>query len=243
MIWQGTAAIVGFFACASTLPLVLFAARRWHLSHAAGPLDIHFRPIPRLGGIGILVGLLASLASSPAFRVRENLGLLAALAVVWLTGLTDDLRRLPPILRFLLQTSAALLLWWAGGQLPVPGPSIFSLPVTIFFVVLLINALNMLDGSDGLAAGVSAVIALGFMLWFAATTNSRGAAVAASLLCTCLGFLLFNFPPAKIFMGDSGSYVLGLLVAFLSLEFYRHRPSPGLHWLLPLFFVALPILD
>ena len=235
--------LVSFAACAIVLPLVLFVARRWHLYVVAVPLDIHTQSIPRLGGVGILVGLLASLALSPAFRFRENLALLVALLVVWLTGLIDDLRHFRSGVRLLFQTSAALLLWWAGWQLPVPGPAVFSLFLTSFYVVLLINAFNMLDGADGLAGGVSGVIAMGFLLWFAGNANSLGAAVAAALLGGCLGFLLFNFPPAKIFMGDSGSLTLGFLIAFLSLEFYRRQPVPGLHWLVPLLFTALPILD
>ena len=238
-----TAATAGFLVCAATLPLVLLVARRWRLYQAAGPLDLHSRSIPRLGGIGILLGLLFALAVSPAFLFRENLALLVALVVVWLSGLTDDLRRLPPGLRFLPQTASGVLLWWAGWQLSVPGPAVLRLLLTLFYVVLLINAFNMLDGADGLAGGVSAVIALGFLLWFAGSANTLGAAVAAALLGSCLGFLLYNFPPAKIFMGDSGSNALGFLIAFLSLEFYRRQPDPGLHWLLPLLFAALPILD
>ena len=234
-------AVASFLACAAALPLVLFFSRRSHFNAAPGPLDIHTRPISRLAGVGILLGLLLALAISPIFHFRDHLAFLVALLLVWLTGLADDLRRLPPLLRFLLQTASAILLWWAGWRFPVP--ALASLLLTWFFVVLFINAFNMLDGADGLAAAVSAVISLGFLLWFVSTADFLGAAVAAALLGACVGFLLFNFPPAKIFMGDSGSYTLGFLIAFLSLEFYRYQPAPGLHWLLPLLLAALPLLD
>jgi len=236
-------ASVGFFACAATLPFVLLVARRWQLIRAAGSLDIHSRPVPRLGGVGILAGLLAVFVSHPSFQFEAHLALLGATLTIWLTGLTDDLWRLHPGLRLILQTASSATLWFAGWQLPVPGPFFLNLFFTALFIVLLINAFNMLDGSDGLAAGVSTIIALGFLVWFAATSNSFGAAIAASLFGSCLGFLLFNFPPARIFMGDSGSYTLGFVFALLSLEFLRLQPGLGFHWFLPFLFSAFPVLD
>ena len=232
-----------FLICAATLPLVEFAARRWHLFKIPGPLDLHSEPTPRLGGVSILLGLLVPLAISPTFLFREYRAFFAALLIVWLAGLADDVRRLLPLLRIVLQAVASVVVWWAGWRFPLGGGWVCTLFVTVFFVVLLINAMNMLDGADGLAGGVCLVIAFGFLLCFLHIGNSRGVTLAAALLGACLGFLLFNFPPAKIFMGDAGSHTLGFYIAFLSLEYYHRLPTPGFHWLVPVVFAAVPVLD
>jgi UDP-GlcNAc:undecaprenyl-phosphate/decaprenyl-phosphate GlcNAc-1-phosphate transferase len=166
-----------------------------------------------------------------------------ALLLVWSAGLIDDLRGLPPTTKLAAQLFAGLLVSQTEWRLAVFSNSLLDICLTCFFVMLFINAFNFFDGADGLAAGVVAVASLGYALLYTTRAASVGAAVSWSLLGACLGFLLFNFPPAKIFMGDSGSTVLGFLLAFLGLDFYRVHHAIGTRLFLPLIFAGLPILD
>jgi UDP-GlcNAc:undecaprenyl-phosphate/decaprenyl-phosphate GlcNAc-1-phosphate transferase len=111
--------------------------------------------------------------------------------------------------------------------------------------VLFINSFNFLDGSDGLCAGVAGIIAAAYLVFSGFTLSSPGSTVAWSLLGVSVGFLVFNFPPARIFMGDSGSTVLGFVTAFLAFDFYRANPTSEHHIALavPLLMAAVPLLD
>jgi UDP-GlcNAc:undecaprenyl-phosphate GlcNAc-1-phosphate transferase len=103
--------------------------------------------------------------------------------------------------------------------------------------------MNMLDGADGLAAGVASIITLAFILLTSSQIDPWGKVLEFSFLGSCVGFLLFNFPPAKIFMGDSGSTVLGFVLAVMSLSFYRHSPRDHNSVLVPLLFAGVPLFD
>lgn len=236
------AAATALVVAAIMLPIVRSLAGRTNLYDSVGLLKIHTQPIPRLGGIALTVSLAAGVLLSGISIGPSFAGLSLALATIWAAGLVDDLRGLPAMVRLVAQMVAALLLWHAGSRLSLFAITGLDLVVTCVFVGVFVNAFNMLDGADGLAGGVAAVIALGYALLFSGAPTSLGGIVAWSTLGSCLAFLLFNFPPAKIFMGDSGSMVLGLVIALLSLDFYRG--DNGLHRLLvPFIFAGLPLLD
>lgn len=225
-----------------TLPIILHLARRWSLYDTEGPLKIHTRRIPRLGGIALLVGVAAGMLSAGAVQSQTLLSL-AVIALVWITGLVDDLRGLPPSLRLAVQLGAGFVLWEGGWSVsPFPNNTL-SLLCTCLLVAAFINAFNLLDGADGVAAGVALVIALGYALLPGGEISRLGSILALSVTGGCAGFLLFNFPPARIFMGDSGSTMLGLSIAFLSLDFYRTSPSNASRWVVPALFAALPLTD
>jgi UDP-GlcNAc:undecaprenyl-phosphate/decaprenyl-phosphate GlcNAc-1-phosphate transferase len=232
-----------FLACALSLPVVLRLAHRWELHDLPGELKAHSVPTPRLGGIGIGCALILGMSIGGTGLFSQALDVFLALLLVWATGLLDDLRGLSPSTRLFAQIAAGLLVAQTPWRLAVSGNAALNICATCFFVVLFVNAFNFFDGADGLAAGVVAVAGLGYALLYSIRAASVGAAVSWSLLGACLGFLLFNFPPAKIFMGDSGSTVLGFLLAFLSLDFYRVHHAIGTRLLLPLIFAGLPLLD
>jgi UDP-GlcNAc:undecaprenyl-phosphate GlcNAc-1-phosphate transferase len=216
------------------LPGLLYLAARFELYDSPGPLKVHNQAKPRLGGVAMLVGMLAS--ASAAVWSGHPFSWTFLLALLDLYGLS-------PLVRLTAQVCAALLIWSAGSQVHVMVSPIRSALVAILFTVLFVNAFNMLDGSDGLAAGVAAIIASGYILVNVQANNSRDAAIACSLLGVTLGFLLFNFPPAKIFMGDSGSTMLGLIIAFLGLSLCRDQTYLCPRLLIPLLFAALPLVD
>lgn len=234
---------VSFIVCVLFLPVVLRVATLWRLHDLPGNLKPHPLPTPRLGGVAMGIALISGLSFGGNGLFSTALLLFLALLIVWVIGVIDDLRGLPPGARLAAQFVAALLISQTQWGLTVFSNRLVDILLTCLFVMLFVNAFNFFDGADGLAAGVVAVASLGYALLYSARAPSVGAAVSWSLLGTCFGFLLFNFPPAKIFMGDSGSTVLGLLLAFLGLDFYRVHHSIGVHLFLPLIFAGLPILD
>lgn len=244
MITDGCfAGLIAFIVVVAAVPPLRVLASRWSLFDPTGPLKIHSQPIPRVGGLAILLALVIV---THVFTVGHPIPVTfyAAIACVGLTGFIDDIRGLRPTTRLLTQLAAALLLSSGGWQVPLFQLRSLNVVITCLFVVASMNAFNFLDGSDGVAAGVTALIALGYLVIPGRTANSDFPSVVAWVLSgSCLGFLLFNFPPAKIFMGDSGSTTLGLATAFLGLNFYRAGNNSGPQVLLPIVFSGLPLLD
>lgn len=230
-----------FLSCEVTLPPIRALAIRFGACDPLGPLKIHTKPIPRMGGVAMLAGLLAGFAVGYRwFGLRFATGLWLGLAIIFAVGLIDDLLEISPGLRLLAQAVAAAAVCWDGTRsISVHLPAL-GFVIECIFVIAFINAFNFLDGADGIAAGTSATLAMGFVL--VGKTNAV-VLTAAALLGSCLGFLVFNFPPASIFMGDCGSTTLGLLVAFLSLQFCRSLPAVDYRYIVPLLFAAVPLLD
>lgn len=200
--------------------------------------DVHSTPTPRLGGVAMFIGVLGAFAVAsrlPVFSVMfaepaKLWGILGAAALIVVLGVADDLWDLDWYTKLAGQLIAAGILAWPGTQiftLPVPGgliftSSFFSLALTVFVVVLVMNAVNFIDGLDGLVAGV-AIISNGvfFVYSYLISTGpsaqtdyfNLGSFLAAAVIGVCIGFLPLNWPPAKLFMGDSGALLVGLLTA------------------------------
>ncbi|MFV0252302.1 MAG: MraY family glycosyltransferase [Beutenbergiaceae bacterium] len=222
-----------------TTPLARVLAERTHAMTPLRARDVHTAPIPRLGGVAMLIGFAVTLviASQMGFLERafaEPLpwAILGSAAVVCLLGVADDIWDLDWITKLVGQILAAGFMAWQGVQLiqfPVFGLTIgsarLSLVVTVVVVVVAINAVNFVDGLDGLAAGVIAIGGLAFFSYTYLLTISRNptdysdlaTAVMACVVGVCLGFLPHNFYPARIFMGDSGAMFLGLTMAAASI--------------------------
>jgi UDP-GlcNAc:undecaprenyl-phosphate/decaprenyl-phosphate GlcNAc-1-phosphate transferase len=259
-------------------PLVRRVAIAGGAMHEARDRDVHVVPIPLLGGIamfgGLAAGLLVAAQLTPLGTVlqgnRTAAGLLLAGGVIVLVGIADDRWGLSPIGKLAGQAAAGGILVWGGAQLswlPLPGDSTAvlspnqSTAVTIFLVVATINAVNFIDGLDGLAAGIVCIAALAFFAYYYRLTQAQnlpeqaGPALASALLAgACLGFLPHNFYPARIFMGDTGSMLLGLLLAYVpissiaSLDPASLRPSINrfpevLPLLLPATILVIPYAD
>src|ERR1700759_3386192 len=202
--------------------------------------DTHTKPTPLLGGLALSGGLVAGLLLASRlsfvqdpFRTagsRSEAGLLLAGGLVVVIGFADDRWGLSAISKLAGQVAAAGILVWSGQALPwlpLPNGGVFSLEpdlsvtLTILLVVVTINAINFIDGLDGLAAGIVAVAALSFLVYsytliqtIGNTSQSLPAVSSALLAGMCLGFLPHNFYPARIFMGDIGSMLLGLMLAY-----------------------------
>jgi len=226
-----------------TLPSVRRLASRWQLYDLPGQLKIHGQPIPRVGGVALTFALVTSALASETSFSAHRIAFFLALAVIWATGLIDDLVGLSPWIKLTGQFGAALLFCQIGGWEVLVSTNVpLNVAAACLFIATFVNAFNFLDGADGLAAGVAGMIALGYIL-LSIKAGTPFDCVAAALLGSCLGFLVFNFPPAKIFMGDSGSTTVGFVVAFLSMDFWRAKNGAGHELLLPVVFAGLPLLD
>src|SRR3989442_2849168 len=192
-------------AAAAATPLIAAVGVRAGLVDRPGELKIHLRPIPVTGGIAVA----AAVVLSSVFVGGMTLGVLAAVVVALGLGVVDDARPLPAWIRVAGQALAGCLLVASG--LSIEPFEIAGQVVVVVLVVACCNATNMADGQDGLATGVGAIAALGI-----ATVSARASLPASLPLATAgalLGFLAWNRPPARVFLGDGGAYGVGVLLA------------------------------
>jgi len=205
----------------------------------------HKRPTPMLGGLAILLAVMATfLALVPPSR--ETIILLAASTSLFLMGLADDFLHLAPYQKLIGQLAAAAAVAWFGLVLPWTGSPAINVLITVFWLVGMTNAVNMLDNMDGLAAGVSAIAAMFLSLNFHASHQWPQALLLLAFAGALLGFLLYNHHPASIFMGDCGSMFVGFLLAGSVLSYGSgHGRSRSLVAVLavPLLVLVVPIFD
>jgi UDP-GlcNAc:undecaprenyl-phosphate GlcNAc-1-phosphate transferase len=208
------------------------AADRWHRGR-----------VPMLGGLAIGAAVLGTAAVVP-IRDAGMLWLLAGAAVMLAVGTVDDLRPLKPQSKLVVQILVAAALAGLGLQLRLTGYAALDVVITMVWIVGITNAVNLLDNMDGLAAGIAAISAGFRVVFLLADGNVEGAALAAAVVGASVGFLLHNFNPASIFMGDAGSLFLGVMVAGLSLAggwpYSRNVVSV---LLLPVLMLLVPIID
>lgn len=235
-------------------------ARGWLEQPGRDSRKIHKRPIPRLGGIAIVAGCFAPLLAllfidsgvGILYRAQPHLivGLLVGGLVIAALGLYDDLRGASAIKKLGIQLAVAAALWWSGLRIetiatPILGYAplgILSLPITLLWVVGVINAMNLIDGLDGLAAGVALFAILANFVLALSRGDVLMCLIMASLAGAVLGFLIFNFNPASIFMGDTGSMFLGFVLATSAIT-TSQKSGATIGILVPLLALGLPIMD
>jgi UDP-GlcNAc:undecaprenyl-phosphate/decaprenyl-phosphate GlcNAc-1-phosphate transferase len=211
---------------------------------------LHVRPVPRLGGIALLLGIfvpaLAFLPLDGPYR-----GILLGAAVATTVGSIDDFRGLPWWGKLAGQLAAAAIAIGFGvnvDRFTFPGfgsqelPDWFSGPATLVWIVAIMNMVNFLDGMDGLAAGICAIAGSTFAVIGLSLGSPDAALLAAIVAGACFGFLHHNFYPARIFMGDSGALLLGFLLATLAVEGLVKTAALAT-LVLPLIVLAIPIID
>lgn len=214
----------------------------------------HAKPTPLGGGIAIVISFfvvafvfaLEHRAGHPRiFKELCRFSLPAAVIVV--TGLLDDRYELSSWIKLLAQIVVGALVYYLGGgfyrMFNITIPIYVGLPLTVCWVIGVINAFNLIDGLDGLAAGLACVASVTLAIWGMSPSGNPGYAALSMIFCgACLGFLIFNFSPAKIFMGDTGSMFLGLFFAFLCSR-YTSRAVTFTSLLVPLLAIGVPIFD
>lgn len=248
--------IVSFAFTFATTPLV----RRF--AFKIGAIDIpkdnrrmHKKPTPRIGGLAIIFGFtVATLCfAQPS---RQLYGTLSGVAIIAIMGVIDDCKNLPAKLKFVIQIIAALVVVFAGDiKIDVftnPNflsdnpywvlPEWLSVTLTVIWIVFITNAVNFIDGLDGLAAGVSAIMSISLVFISIRVGEYSIAILGIALMGSCFGFLPFNFNPAKIFMGDTGSTFLGFMLATLSIQGV-FKSYAVISFAVPLLILGLPLFD
>ena len=262
----GLALLLGILLCAALTPLVMRIARRAGVIDHPHSRRVHSEPTPRWGGLAMLVAFLVTLLLLTPVRsyfglgemlTRPIIGILLGAVLMTAVGAIDDKWGLPAKVKLLGQIVAASVLPLFGNRvmvifdinlLPSSPHWIFdpiflvSAAITILWVVIVTNAINLIDGVDGLAAGIVAIAAFTFIVIGIQKGTLGEAMMATALLGVCLGFLYYNFHPAKIFMGDAGSHFLGFLLAALSI-YKNWKVATGVALAVPLLILAVPLFD
>lgn len=246
----GVALIISFLAT----PLVkMFAYKVGAIDVPKDGRRVHDHPIPRLGGLAMFIAFLLSVVLFADID-RQTEGILLGSIVIVIVGVVDDIMPLPALLKFGMQIIAALIAVYFGVVVEtISNPNVFSaveyvslggwsIPLTVIWIVAITNSVNLIDGLDGLAAGVSAIASITMLVVAVVLGSGNVAVILAALTGACIGFLPYNFNPAKIFMGDTGALFLGYVLATLSVtglfKFYAI-----ISFAVPILALALPLFD
>jgi UDP-GlcNAc:undecaprenyl-phosphate GlcNAc-1-phosphate transferase len=255
-----TAAIAGVTTWLVT-PSIIRLAHRVGAVDQPGPRKIHPTPIPRVGGVAVFLGFAAGLTFA-AFATgyatigqQERVGywsiLALAVAGVLILGLVDDIRPVSFQWKFIFQALAASAVWAAGFRVEMLGVPFasdlvhlgwLSLPLTVLWIVGITNAFNLIDGLDGLAAGTALITTTVVAIIALHAGRIAVSAISVALVGALVGFLRYNFVPAQIFLGDSGSMFLGFTIAVISIH-GNQKNVTAVAVVAPLLIMGYPILD
>ena len=243
------AALLAMSVTIVLLPFLMRYASYLRVMDKPDPRKVHAEPIPRVGGIAmgvalLLVYLLWGMQSSLSWPYFFST------LVILLFGIQDDRLDLSPAWKFFGQGLAALIIMFPGGLMiewfyagrDFQIPMLIAGPLTFFVLIGFTNAVNLADGLDGLAGGLSLLCLIGVLLMAASAGSSHIAMLSAAGIGAIIGFLRFNTHPARIFMGDAGSQLLGFSIAVLSLSLCQHVDLPY-SAAMPILLVGMPILD
>jgi UDP-N-acetylmuramyl pentapeptide phosphotransferase/UDP-N-acetylglucosamine-1-phosphate transferase len=227
-----TAFIITFLA----IPSIIKVAVIKNLFDEPGGRKAHKSSIPTLGGLAIFAGVVFAFTFwSAGFNLQDTQYIIAALIVIFFIGIKDDIVELPAIKKFYGQlVSAIIIVLFANiritGLYGIFGidqvPYWFSLVFSLFTIIIIINAFNLIDGVDGLAAGIGAIAAFTYGIYFYNYNEIALCILSFSLFSSLLAFLVYNFSPANIFMGDTGSLLIGLILSILTIKFIEMSFAP-----------------
>ncbi len=249
VVWLVSAFVMAFFIAYSTFPTILYVAKEKHLVDKPGSRSIHSHNIPTLGGIGIFISLVVVMTITGAFlNTKVLLLVLGAITILFFLGLKDDLTVLSARKKFVGQLFAALLLIVFTDTRIIGFSKILdvetlpywvSIGFTLFVYILIINAYNLIDGVDGLAGSFAFFACSVFSVLFIKADEYSLATISIALMGALIAFLRLNFSSKnKLFMGDTGSMIVGFLLAFFAISFISesqinvdsqyHKASPAL---------------
>lgn len=242
--------LVAFVACALVVPLMIWASRRTGLIAHPGGRHAHTKPTPLLGGVAMFIGFaVAVLIFLPNYKETPGVLVVSGLAAILL--IADDRWHVRPAIKFGLQVVVAVVAVVVFGFkitfFGLPGGHLVQLgllmtPISLFWLLGMQNTVNFLDGVDGLAAGVVFIVVMILMLATAGLGEIGVVQLGGALAGTCAGFLLFNFHPARIFMGDSGAHFLGAALGVISILGVS-KVAVAFALAAPVLALALPIGD
>jgi len=232
------------FAVGGT-PLARYLAPRLGMMDQPSARKVHFRPIPRLGGVVIFGAVMLTLAFLQEQRNFDQF-VSILLAATWMSflGLWDDRWGVSPLFKLIGQFIGALFLVMNDVQVALPYlPPWADVIVTLVWLVGVTNAFNLLDNMDGLSGGIAAIASAFFVLMSAFSGQYLVGALAAAVLGACIGFLVYNYNPASIFMGDSGALFLGFMLAAIGIKLRFPDNVTFVTWMIPPLVLGLPLFD
>ena len=238
------ALIIPFFTVVLVTPLIIVFAKKTGIISLPQADRWHSRPTALLGGIGIFIGVVSGVIWLGLLGSIHS-GLVFGAVLIFASGLYDDVKGLRPYVKLVIHIIAAVLVMSSGvfvGKGFLPG--YIAIPITLLWVVGITNAMNLLDNMDGLCTGISGIIGLFLGINFLLNDQSMLSLLSFAVSGAAFGFLIYNFSPARIFMGDSGSLVLGFILSAVALMGTYETKSPLLLSLgVPLLVMSLPIFD
>lgn len=214
---------------------------------------MHDHPIPRMGGLAIFLGFLLSVLVFMPLNDQLR-GMLLGAVIIVVLGIFDDIYSLKAMFKFVIQIVAALMAVLSGNVIQtISNPNVFSadlywdlgwlaIPATVIWIVAITNAVNLIDGLDGLACGVSTISSMTLLVISLVISDGPVAILMAALAGACIGFLPYNMNPAKIFMGDTGSTFLGFILAVVSIQ-GLFKLYTIISFAVPFLMLGLPIFD
>ncbi len=258
--------VVAFAVTVAAVPVVRSFAIRHGVVDQPGARRVNKEPIPRLGGVAMYAGLLAAFAVEYILELAHvwpgpfslaqgsgvsMVGVIVGITVIVAVGVIDDIQSLRPGVKFAGQIVAAIIIassgvLMSGFKIPLSDGRVvlgwLSYPVTVIYIVAFANIINLIDGLDGLAAGVTGIGACGLFALTISLVRNDASLVAVVLIAICIAFLFYNFHPASIFMGDSGSLLLGTTLGVISLM-GATRFSSITALAVPIMIAGVPVID
>lgn len=242
--------LVVFLFVVLIMPIIMKVATHINALDEPNERKVHKKPMPRLGGLGIFSGFLLGYMLFCS-QTPQMISILIGSFILIIVGMIDDINPIKPLSKFIGQLVAAIIVVYYGNVIMQDISAyglylnfgIFAKPVTIIFILGIINCLNLIDGLDGLAGGIATIffITISIIISIMGIYNGLDASLSLIMIGATLGFLIYNFHPAKIFMGDSGSMFLGYIIAVISLLGFKNVTVTS--FLVPVLILAIPILD
>lgn len=227
--------ITAFFIVLFGIPSIITIAKLKGLYDSHSDRKLHTSKIPRLGGLAIFASFAISICLWGEADMPRLQYLSAGLIILFFSGLKDDIIMLSPINKLIMQIFSATLVCAVEGLRITNFQGIFgiydvpvlvSIPISMFTLIVITNAFNLIDGVDGLAGGLGFIISLSYSIWFYLIGEYAWASISFALAGSIFGFLFYNFAPAKIFMGDAGSLTIGFLISVFTIKFIEFGNIP-----------------
>ena len=239
MLIFGTALVVVL----GTTPFFKRVALRLGFMDKPSSRKIHSKPVPLLGGVAIYLGCTIALLAFDRPFISQVVTLLVGATLISFLGLWDDRRGLRPLVKLAGQMMIVVVAILSGIQTHFLHHPVLDLAATFFWVLVITNAMNLLDNMDGLSGGVATVASIFFFLLAVMNGQYLVASLSAALLGACLGFLYYNLNPASVFMGDTGSLFLGFMLAMVGIKLRFPGKMDLVTWMIPVIVLGLPIFD
>jgi len=251
--------MIAAFLVSGVLSFILTPIAK-NIAYKVGAIDVpkddrrmHKKPIPRLGGLAVFFGFLVSVVLLVPIDF-ELQGILLGAVIIVILGVIDDSVSLPAIVKLIVQIIAALVVVLHGTRIDVLSNvnifsnsayislGVWSIPVTVIWIVAITNAVNLIDGLDGLSVGVCTIASLSILIISAVVSEFTIVVIMAALAGACIGFLPYNINPAKLFVGDTGATFLGFILATMSIQ-GMFKTYAILSFAAPFLVLGLPIFD